>query len=78
MANTPLSQPETERTLLNHYRLITLDGLGLQEVPLALTKAAGGLLNYLRDDTNPLLKTSMSASPLCPWNIRSQCSPAMP
>ena len=52
MATTPFSQPEAERTLLNHYRLSTLDGLGLQEVPLAL-RAAGGLLTYLRD-TQPL------------------------
>ena len=52
IASTPFSHPEAERTLLHHYRLSTLDGLGLKDVPLAL-RAAGGLLNYLRE-TRPL------------------------
>ena len=52
MANTPFSRPEAEQALLNHYRLSTLDGLGLQEHPLAL-RAAGGLMAYLQD-TRPL------------------------
>ncbi len=52
MSSTPFSYPEAERSLKSHYQLSTLDGLGLQEVPLAL-RAAGGLLAYLKD-TKPL------------------------
>ncbi len=52
MGNTPFSLAEAERGLKNHYQLTTLDGLGLQDLQLAL-KAAGGLLNYLYE-TNPI------------------------
>ena len=56
VARTPFSRPEAEATLLNHYRLAGLDGLGLPDVPLAL-QALGGLVAYLRD-TQPLEETS--------------------
>ncbi|MFN7227947.1 MAG: DNA mismatch repair protein MutS [Synechococcaceae cyanobacterium] len=49
LARTPFSPPEARRTLLERFRLATLEGLGLGEAPLAL-RAAGGLLTYL-DDT---------------------------
>ncbi len=62
MASTPFSQPEAEQALLNHYRLSTLDGLGLQDHPLAL-RAAGGLLAYLQD-TRPLDDNDLNAPPL--------------
>ena len=62
MANTPFSRPEAEQALLNHYRLSTLDGLGLQEHPLAL-RAAGGLMAYLQD-TRPLEGDALHAPPL--------------
>ena len=52
MARTPFSAPEAEQTLKTHYRLAGLDGLGLQELPLAL-RAFGGLLQYV-NDTQPL------------------------
>ena len=41
MASTPFSYPEAERSLKSHYQLSILDGLGLQEVPLALGAAGG-------------------------------------
>ena len=52
MARTPFSAPEAEQALKTHYRLAGLDGLGLQELPLAL-RAFGGLLQYV-NDTQPL------------------------
>ena len=62
MASTPFSRPEAEQALLNHYRLGTIDGLGLQEQPLAL-RAAGGLLAYLQE-TRPLEDDDLHAPPL--------------
>ena len=52
MARTPFSAPQAEQALKTHYRLASLDGLGLQELPLAL-RAFGGLLQYV-NDTQPL------------------------
>ncbi|QNI46785.1 DNA mismatch repair protein MutS [Synechococcus sp. A15-60] len=52
MARTPFTAPEAEQALKIHYRLAGLDGLGLQELPLAL-RAFGGLLHYV-NDTQPL------------------------
>ena len=48
----PFSRTEAETALLRHYNLASLDGLGLNELPLAI-RALGGLLGYLRD-TQPL------------------------
>ena len=62
MASTPFSRPEAEQALLNHYRLSTIDGLGLQEHTLAL-RAAGGLMAYLQD-TRPLEGDALHAPPL--------------
>ena len=56
VASTPFSRPEAEATLLLHYRLAGLDGIGLPEIPLAL-QALGGLVAYLRE-TQPLEETS--------------------
>ena len=56
VASTPFSRPAAEAALLQHYKLASLDGLGLPELPLAL-RAMGGLLAYLRD-TKPLDDTS--------------------
>ena len=56
VANTPFSRPQAEAALIGHYKLASLDGLGLAELPLAL-RALGGLLAYLRD-TKPLDETS--------------------
>ena len=56
VASTPFSRPEAEATLLRHYRLAGLDGIGLPEIPLAL-QALGGLVAYLRE-TQPLEETS--------------------
>lgn len=67
IASTPFSQPEAIRTLCQHYRLSTIDGLGLQEVPLAL-RAAGGLLNYLRE-TRPFEPTDEDAGDIAPMPL---------
>ncbi|HGY5537234.1 MAG TPA: DNA mismatch repair protein MutS, partial [Prochlorococcus sp.] len=52
IASTPFGYPEAEQALKNHYQLSTLDGLGLQDLPLAL-RAAGGLIAYLQE-TKPI------------------------
>ena len=52
MARTPFSAPQAEQALKTHYKLASLDGLGLQELPLAL-RAFGGLLHYV-NETQPL------------------------
>jgi DNA mismatch repair protein MutS len=51
LPRTPFSPEEARRSLLQRFRLSSLDGLGLGEMPLGL-RAAGGLLRYL-DDTQP-------------------------
>ncbi|MEI8250481.1 MAG: DNA mismatch repair protein MutS [Synechococcus sp. ELA057] len=51
LPRTPFEAPEARARLLRHFRLASLDGLGLTEVPLAL-RAAGGLLAYL-ESTQP-------------------------
>ena len=56
MASTPFSPAEAERTLQRHYGLNSIDGLGLQEQPLAM-QALGGLLRYMQE-TQPLEKES--------------------
>jgi DNA mismatch repair protein MutS len=62
IGNTPFSQPEAEALLLERFRLQTLDGLGLQNVPLAM-RAAGGLLAYL-GETCPLDDEGITPPPL--------------
>jgi len=62
LGNTPFSQPEAEALLLERFRLQTLDGLGLQNVPLAM-RAAGGLLAYL-GETCPLDEEGITPPPL--------------
>ncbi|QNI86753.1 DNA mismatch repair protein MutS [Synechococcus sp. ROS8604] len=62
IGNTPFSQPEAEALLLERFRLQTLDGLGLQNVPLAM-RAAGGLLAYL-GETCPLDEDGITPPPL--------------
>ena len=51
LARTPFEPPEARATLLERFRLASLDGLGFGDAPLAL-RAAGGLVRYL-DDTQP-------------------------
>jgi DNA mismatch repair protein MutS len=51
LPRTPFASEEARRTLLQRFRLASLAGLGLTEMPLGL-RAAGGLLRYL-DDTQP-------------------------
>ena len=51
LPRTPFSSQEARVALLERFRLASLDGLGLGEMPLGL-RAAGGLLRYL-DDTQP-------------------------
>jgi DNA mismatch repair protein MutS len=46
LPRTPFEAPEAAATLRRRFRLASLDGLGLGEVPLAL-RAAGGLVAYL-------------------------------
>jgi DNA mismatch repair protein MutS len=52
LPRTPFEAPQARSRLLQHFRLASLDGLGLGELPLAL-RAAGGLLAYL-ESTQPL------------------------
>ena len=56
VANTPFNSHEAESSLRQHYRLISLDGIGLPELPLALS-AMGGLVSYLKE-TQPQEETS--------------------
>ena len=51
LPRTPFASQEAKALLLQRFRLASLDGLGLGEMPLGL-RAAGGLLRYL-DDTQP-------------------------
>ncbi len=51
LARSPFEAPQARGRLLARFRLASLDGLGLGEVPLAM-RAAGGLLAYL-DATQP-------------------------
>ena len=51
LPRTPFEAPQARARLLGHFRLASLDGLGLGELPLAM-RAAGGLLAYL-DTTQP-------------------------
>ena len=51
LPRTPFTAPEARAALLQRFRLGSLDGLGLGEMPLGL-RAAGGLLRYL-DGTQP-------------------------
>jgi len=51
LPRTPFSSQEARAALLQRFRLASLDGLGLGNMPLGL-RAAGGLLRYL-DDTQP-------------------------
>jgi DNA mismatch repair protein MutS len=51
LPRTPFEVPQARARLLGHFRLASLDGLGLSELPLAM-RAAGGLLAYL-DTTQP-------------------------
>jgi DNA mismatch repair protein MutS len=62
IGSTAFSQPEAEALLLERFRLQTLDGLGLQNVPLAM-RAAGGLLAYL-SETCPLDDDGITPPPL--------------
>ncbi len=43
---TPFNRPEAECSLKRYFKIKTINGLGLQEFPLAL-RAAGGLVAYL-------------------------------
>ncbi|MFM8604721.1 MAG: DNA mismatch repair protein MutS, partial [Cyanobium sp.] len=62
LPRTPFEAPQARALLLRHFRLASLDGLGLGEVPLAM-RAAGGLLAY-HDTTQPLTSDSDDATPL--------------
>ncbi len=46
LPRTPFEAPEASATLKSRFALASLDGLGLQAVPLAM-RAAGGLVAYL-------------------------------
>ncbi|MDP6834171.1 MAG: DNA mismatch repair protein MutS, partial [Prochlorococcaceae cyanobacterium ETNP1_MAG_9] len=49
---TPFNRPEAELALKNHFKLKTIQVLGLQAWSLAM-RSAGGLLSYL-NNTNPI------------------------
>ena len=48
VAQTPFTLLEAESALKKHYKITTTNGLGLEELPLAL-RSAGGLINYLQE-----------------------------
>ena len=60
ISNTPFNKLEAEAAIKAHYKLQTINGIGLQDWPFAL-RAAGGLLNYL-SNTNPIKDTNNSFS----------------
>ena len=68
LPRTPFSTPEARSTLLQRFRLTSLDGLGLGEMPLGL-RAAGGLLHYL-DHTQP--GTCVPLDPPTTWQSGDQ------
>ena len=49
---TPFNRPEAELALKNHFKLKTIQVLGLQDWSLSM-RSAGGLLSYL-NNTNPI------------------------
>ncbi len=49
---TPFSLHEAESAVKTHYKLKTINGLGLHEYPMSL-RASGGLLAYI-NETNPI------------------------
>ncbi len=60
ISKTNFNQLEAESALKNHYKLTTLNGLGLNETPLAL-KAAGGLVGYLNETQPATLSNSINS-----------------
>ncbi len=52
ISKTSFSLPEAQSILKRHFKLKTLNGLGIEQWPLA-TRAAGGLLKYF-SDTKPI------------------------
>ena len=61
LPRTPFEAPQARARLLAHFRLASLDGLGLGEHPLAM-RAAGGLLAYL-DTTQPIPVVAAPTAP---------------
>ncbi len=45
-SQTPFTQPEARSRLLQRFKMRSLEGIGLEQLPLAV-RAAGGLLEYL-------------------------------
>jgi len=62
LPRTPFEAPQARARLLGHFRLGSLDGLGLGELPLAM-RAAGGLLAYL-DTTQPVADGGIGPGPI--------------
>jgi DNA mismatch repair protein MutS len=62
LPRTPFETPQARGRLLGHFRLASLDGLGLGELPLAM-RAAGGLLAYL-DTTQPVADGGSGPGPI--------------
>ena len=62
LPRTPFEAPQARARLLGHFRLASLEGLGLGELPLAL-RAAGGLLAYL-DTTQPVAEAGTGPGPI--------------
>ncbi|MDP6834450.1 MAG: DNA mismatch repair protein MutS, partial [Prochlorococcaceae cyanobacterium ETNP1_MAG_9] len=57
---TPFNRPEAELALKNHFKLKTIQVLGLQDCSLSM-RSAGGLLNYL-NNTNPITQNANNFS----------------
>jgi DNA mismatch repair protein MutS len=72
LPRTPFEAPQARARLLGHFRLASLEGLGLGELPLAM-RAAGGLLAYL-DTTQPVPSAAGAGSAGLGLEIPSQRS----
>ncbi|MFN9872620.1 MAG: DNA mismatch repair protein MutS [Cyanobacteriota bacterium] len=71
LARTPFEAPEAAATLRRRFRLASLDGLGLGEVPLAL-RAAGGLVAYLDSTQRAEGDTAVPLDPPRVWHAGDQ------
>ena len=67
LPRTPFEAPQARARLLGHFRLGSLDGLGLGELPLAM-RAAGGLLAYLDTTQSSPLESATPPEPNNPAN----------
>ncbi|MBE9179478.1 DNA mismatch repair protein MutS [Oculatella sp. LEGE 06141] len=64
-SQTPFSSSEARQRLLEQFRVRSLEGMGCEQLPLAV-RAAGGLLEYLEDTQKA---TQVLLQPLCTYTL---------